>query len=58
MTTVSETTDKIKELVKPGKLLIGGEWVDASDNATLETINPATGEVITTFAEVRNCVWT
>ncbi len=51
MTAITATDTKIKELVKPGRLLINGEWVDASSSATLETINPATGEVITTFAE-------
>ena len=33
----------------PGKLLIGGEWVQASK--MFETINPATGEVLTEVAE-------
>jgi acyl-CoA reductase-like NAD-dependent aldehyde dehydrogenase len=26
------------------KLLIGGDWLDAADGATFETVNPATGE--------------
>ncbi len=34
-----------KARIEPGKLLIGGEWVSASQN--FDTINPATGEVIT-----------
>ncbi|MEV6134387.1 aldehyde dehydrogenase family protein [Streptomyces violaceusniger] len=33
------------------QLLINGEWVDTSGGARGETINPATGEVIGTFAE-------
>ena len=33
------------------KLLIGGEWVDAVSGKTFETVNPATGEVITPVAE-------
>ncbi|MFC8669916.1 aldehyde dehydrogenase family protein [Streptomyces sp. NPDC057199] len=33
------------------QLLINDKWVDASDGATGETINPATGAVIGTFAE-------
>ncbi len=52
MTTATDNRsiqDKANEFVKPGHLLINGEWVEAS--STLETINPATGEVITTFAE-------
>lgn len=31
-----------------GKLLIGGEWVDASDKRTIAIINPATEEVVGT----------
>jgi acyl-CoA reductase-like NAD-dependent aldehyde dehydrogenase len=30
----------------PHKLLIGGEWVEAADGRTFETIDPATGDVI------------
>ncbi|GAA4091380.1 aldehyde dehydrogenase family protein [Nocardioides kongjuensis] len=33
------------------QLLIADEWVDASSGATAETINPATGETIGTFAD-------
>ncbi len=36
--------------VKPGKLYIDGEWTDASDGGTWEQVNPATNEVVTTFA--------
>src|SRR3984885_10810630 len=35
--------------IKPGKLLIDGHWVDGSK--TFDTINPATGEVLTQIAE-------
>src|SRR5579872_1096145 len=35
--------------VKPGRMLIGGEWVDGSKH--FDTINPATGEVLTHVAE-------
>jgi aldehyde dehydrogenase (NAD+) len=38
-----------KAKVEPGKLLIGGEWVEAA--RTFNTVNPATGEVITQVAE-------
>jgi phenylacetaldehyde dehydrogenase len=34
----------------PRKLLIDGELVDAADGATFETIDPGTGEVLTTVA--------
>jgi aldehyde dehydrogenase (NAD+) len=38
-------------VVKPGKLWIGGEWVDAVSGRTFETVNPATEEVLTQVAE-------
>src|SRR4051794_23951503 len=38
-----------KAKIEPGKLLIGGEWVDGSK--TFNTINPATGEVLTQVAD-------
>ncbi len=34
----------------PRQLLIDGEWVDAADGSTFETIDPGTGEVLTTVA--------
>ncbi len=37
--------------VKPGKLFIGGKWVEAASGKTFPTINPATGETITRIAE-------
>jgi aldehyde dehydrogenase (NAD+) len=37
--------------VKPGKLFIGGKWVDAASGKTFPTINPATAETITVLAE-------
>ena len=37
--------------VKPGKLFIGGKWVDAASGKTFPTINPATSETITVLAE-------
>ncbi len=43
------TTAKITP--KPGKLFIGGQWVDADGGATYVTVNPATGETNTTIAE-------
>lgn len=36
--------------IAPGKLLIDGEWVDAQGGRTFETVNPATGEVLTQVA--------
>jgi acyl-CoA reductase-like NAD-dependent aldehyde dehydrogenase len=37
--------------IEAGKLLIGGEWRDATGGKTFDTINPATAEVLTTVAE-------
>ncbi|MGH9782484.1 MAG: aldehyde dehydrogenase family protein, partial [Candidatus Acidiferrales bacterium] len=36
---------------KPGKLLIGGKWVDAASGKTYSTVNPATGETLTQIAD-------
>lgn len=37
---------------QPGyQMLIGGRWHDASDGGTLESVNPATEEVIATFPD-------
>ncbi len=36
---------------KPGKLFIGGEFVDALSEKTFETRNPATGEILANIAE-------
>src|SRR5438445_4838880 len=38
-----------KTKVLPGRLLIGGQWVDGSKK--FDTVNPATGEVLTQIAE-------
>ncbi len=37
--------------VKPGKLFIGGKWVEAASGKTFPTTNPATAETITVLAE-------
>src|SRR5919107_1221590 len=39
-----------KAKVQPGKLLISGQWTAAASSATFDTINPATGEVLTQVA--------
>jgi aldehyde dehydrogenase (NAD+) len=36
--------------VTPGQLFMDGVWCDASDGGTWEQMNPATNEVVTTFA--------
>jgi aldehyde dehydrogenase (NAD+) len=45
MTTATQTE------IKPGKLLINGEWSDASAGKTFKTQNPATGDTLTEIAE-------
>jgi aldehyde dehydrogenase (NAD+) len=37
--------------LRPGKLLIGGEWRDAVSGETFPTTNPATGQVLTQIAK-------
>jgi aldehyde dehydrogenase (NAD+) len=37
--------------IAPGRLFIGGEWQEAASGRTFETVNPATGEVLTRVAE-------
>ncbi len=37
--------------IKPGKLFIGGKWVDSASGKTFTTINPATGETLTMLAD-------
>ena len=37
-------------LTQPRQLLIGGEWVDAADGETFDSIDPGTGEVLATVA--------
>jgi aldehyde dehydrogenase (NAD+) len=37
--------------IKPGRLFIGGKWVEAASNKVFPTINPATGEVLTQLAD-------
>jgi aldehyde dehydrogenase (NAD+) len=39
-----------KAKIEPGKLLIGGEWIPSANGAVFDTINPATGEVLTQLA--------
>ena len=38
-----------KAKIEPGRLLIDGQWVDGTKS--FDTINPATGEVLTQVAE-------
>jgi aldehyde dehydrogenase (NAD+) len=36
-------------LARPGKMLIGGEWLEAADGSSIESIDPASGKVIGKF---------
>ena len=42
-----------KVKVEPGRLFINGQFVDAVEGGTFNTINPATGEVLTQVADGR-----
>ncbi|WP_342215138.1 aldehyde dehydrogenase family protein, partial [Nocardia farcinica] len=37
-------------LARPKQLFIGGRWVDAASGRSFETVDPATGQVLTTVA--------
>ncbi len=39
--------------IAPGRLFIGGQWVESLSGATFTTLNPATEEVITSVSEGR-----
>jgi aldehyde dehydrogenase (NAD+) len=39
-----------KAKIESGKLLIGGEWKPSASGAVFDTVNPATGEVLTQIA--------
>src|SRR5439155_23733186 len=42
-----------EQKLAPGRLLIGGQWVEALASGTFPTINPATEETLTQVAEGR-----
>lgn len=42
---------EIRMQIKPGRLLIGGTWIEAASGKTFDIINPATAEILTTAAE-------
>ena len=48
--TLTDATPRVTAIARPGKLFIGGEWVDASDGARTDIVNPATGEKLTSVA--------
>src|SRR5262245_65916794 len=51
MASEATTTAGAGPQVKPGRLWIGGTYVDAQDGATFTITNPATGEPLTTCAQ-------
>ncbi len=49
--TEATLTRSVPEILAPGRLFIGGEWVDAASGETFEVIDPARAEVLTEVAE-------
>jgi aldehyde dehydrogenase (NAD+) len=43
-------TTELRDTLRPARLFIDGQWVDAASGATFKTINPATEETITEVA--------
>ena len=43
--------EEIKQRLHPGKLFINGQWEDAANRRTIEIINPATGELLTSVPD-------
>jgi aldehyde dehydrogenase (NAD+) len=52
-TATASLSDSARAFVEAGphKLLIGGEWVEAADGRTFDTIDPSTGEPICAVAQ-------
>src|SRR3954451_16025350 len=50
-TVLTEPQSPTRAQIKQTKILIDNRWVDSVSGKTFETINPATGEVITKVAE-------
>jgi aldehyde dehydrogenase (NAD+) len=46
---------EIKEQLQPGKLFIDGKWEEAGLGGTIDIINPATGELLTTVPDGHGC---
>src|SRR6478672_3901429 len=45
----------IKPQLQPGKLFINGRWEDSKEGRTIDVINPATGELLTTVPDADAC---
>jgi acyl-CoA reductase-like NAD-dependent aldehyde dehydrogenase len=52
-TAAPAVSDSARSFIEQGphKLLIGGEWVEAADGQTFETVDPATGDAICAVAQ-------
>jgi aldehyde dehydrogenase (NAD+) len=50
MAGTTTTTAQLPEVLAPGRLFIGGEWVEAVDGKTFTVMNPARGEPLTEVA--------
>ena len=44
-------TTELPQILSPGRLFIGGEWVDAASGKTFAVVNPAKAETLTEVAE-------
>jgi aldehyde dehydrogenase (NAD+) len=45
----------VKPQLQPGKLFINGRWEDSDEGRTIDIINPATGELLTTVPDADAC---
>ena len=48
---IASVSAKPRVAVRQTKMLIGGKWLNSASGKTFDTLNPATGEVITQVAE-------
>lgn len=50
MSTAAPSSSPPRPKVEPGRLFINGQWHDSHDGRQFDTVNPATGEIITKIA--------
>lgn len=51
-TSECQIDDSVRRFIgKPGRLLVGGQWVEALSGQTFPTFNPATGEILAHVAK-------
>src|SRR5687768_3535775 len=51
MADTTRTAADLPSILSPGRLFIGGEWVDAASGKTFDVVNPAKAETLTEVAE-------